>query len=116
LSVAHVEQLGRYGANLGLALRIHADVLLLHADQPAAVRADLFTLPVIYAAEAEMSQLSRYAEQDPAEIVAAVLRTGGDQRARAEVAQLLEQARAALDGLPDVPARAELLAIAQVHD
>lgn len=105
LADTQVELMGRYGHELGLALAIHADVSDLQGGSAGARRADMITLPLIYAAIAAGSHVG--ASHDPGAMRGAIERAMGDAHAHAA------RARGHLAGLPASPARDRLTAIAE---
>lgn len=113
LAIEQIDALGRFGYSLGMALRIRDDVLTFQVGHQAALRSGLITLPLIYAAEANPSQITVLNDLDPETAAAEVRRLGGDQQALAEADQYAQQAVQHLASLPDGPARQALAAIAQ---
>ena len=106
-----------YGLNLGTAFQLIDDLLDFTSNEAAlgkAAGADLLggkvTLPLIYLREAEPAALEmiqrvlhdgNYNEVSQADLFAAIRRTGALERARARADEYAENARAALDNLPD---------------
>ena len=109
--------LREYGLNLGIAFQLIDDLLDFTSSQDAlgkAAGADLLggkvTLPLIYLREAEPSTLEmvqtvlregRYSTVSQSELIEALDRTGALDRARARADEYAENARAALENLPD---------------
>ena len=106
-----------YGLNLGTAFQLIDDLLDFTSSEDAlgkAAGADLLggkvTLPLIYLREAEPKTLEmvqtvlregRYATVSQQEVDEALARTGALERARARADEFAENARAALECLPD---------------
>ena len=106
-----------YGLNLGTAFQLIDDLLDFTSNEAAlgkAAGADLLggkvTLPLIYLREAEPAALEmiqrvlhdgNYNEVSQADLFAAIRRTGALERARARADEYAENARAALDNLPE---------------
>lgn len=106
-----------YGLNLGTAFQLIDDLLDFTSSEDAlgkAAGADLLggkvTLPLIYLREAEPKTLEmvqtvlregRYATVSQQEVDEALARTGALERARARADEYAENARAALECLPD---------------
>ncbi|HEY0727611.1 MAG TPA: polyprenyl synthetase family protein [Pyrinomonadaceae bacterium] len=106
-----------YGLNLGTAFQLIDDLLDFTSTEAAlgkASGADLLggkvTLPLIYLREAEPSTLEmiqrvlrdgNYDGVSQADLFAALRRTGALERARARADEYAENARAALENLPD---------------
>ena len=106
-----------YGLNLGTAFQLIDDLLDFTSSEEAlgkAAGADLFggkvTLPLIYLARGraecrEMVQTvlreGKYGTVKPADLLEAITRTGALEQARARADEYAEEARAALDKLPD---------------
>lgn len=109
-----VEALGRFGQALGAALQIAEDARDLlpaaGARAGAALRQGRITLPLIYAAERSPDPALAQVLEDPSEpAVQAALRaigqSGAAEQALADARHTAEQALAALEPLPDGPAR-----------
>ena len=106
-----------YGLNLGTAFQLIDDLLDFTSSEDAlgkAVGADLLggkvTLPLIYLRDAEPQMLeiiqtvlreARYDGMRAEDLRQAMVRTGALEKARARADEYAEQARAALDNLPD---------------
>ena len=106
-----------YGLNLGTAFQLIDDLLDFTSSEDAlgkAVGADLLggkvTLPLIYLRDAEPQMLeiiqtvlreARYDGMRAEDLREAMVRTGALEKARARADEYAEQARAALDNLPD---------------
>jgi octaprenyl-diphosphate synthase len=106
-----------YGLNLGTAFQLIDDLLDFTSSEDAlgkAVGADLLggkvTLPLIYLRDAEPQMLeiiqtllrgARYDGVRPEDLREAMVRTGALEKARARADEYAEQARTALDNLPD---------------
>ena len=106
-----------YGLNLGTAFQLIDDLLDFTSSEEAlgkAAGADLLggkvTLPLIYLREAEPKSLEmvqtvlregKYSSTKQADLLEAITRTGALERARARADQYAEEARAALENLPD---------------
>ena len=109
--------LREYGLNLGTAFQLIDDLLDFTSSEDAlgkAAGADLLggkvTLPLIYLREAEPNTLEmiqtvlreeRYATVSQQELRDALDRTGALQKARARADEYAENARTALEALPD---------------
>jgi heptaprenyl diphosphate synthase len=112
LPAEQIEALGRFGRDLGLALRIAADARD-YEGSGAALRAGRITLPLIYAADAGAGGLLRLLDAPPdavalAAALAEVRRAGGVERAQADARSLAADASSHLDSLPPGPALAAL--------
>src|SRR5215211_424852 len=106
-----------YGLNLGTAFQLIDDLLDFTSSEDAlgkAAGADLLggkvTLPLIYLRNAEPKSLEmvqtvlqerKYGSVKQADLLEAMTRTGALKRARARADKYAEEARAALDKLPD---------------
>ena len=106
-----------YGLNLGTAFQLIDDLLDFTSSEEAlgkAAGADLLggkvTLPLIYLRDAEPQTLeiiqtvlrqARYDGVRPEDLREAMVRTGALEKARARADEYAEQARTALDALPD---------------
>lgn len=106
-----------YGLNLGTAFQLIDDLLDFTSSEEAlgkAAGADLLggkvTLPLIYLREAEPKSLEmvktvlregKYGSIKQSDLLEAITRTGALERARAKADAYAEEARAALDKLPD---------------
>lgn len=106
-----------YGLNLGTAFQLIDDLLDFTSSEEAlgkAAGADLLggkiTLPLIYLRDAEPKALEivqtvlhegKYGSVKQADLLEAITRTGALERARARADEYAEEARAALDTLPD---------------
>jgi octaprenyl-diphosphate synthase len=106
-----------YGLNLGTAFQLIDDLLDFTSSEEAlgkAAGADLLggkvTLPLIYLREAEPKSLEivqtvlregKYGSVKQADLLEAITRTGTLERARARADEYAENARAALEKLPD---------------
>jgi heptaprenyl diphosphate synthase len=107
-----IAALGRFGRELGLALRIAADAQD-YERAGAALRAGRITLPLIYAADAGATGLLRLLDAPPdarelADALAEVRRAGGVERALADARRLAETAAGQLESLLPGPALAAL--------
>lgn len=130
----HRAAMARYGERLGLAFQIADDLLDYTSDQSITgkpsgldLKEHKVTLPLIGALP-RMSAAARkrvealFAQDEPsdaqvAEVVGIVSEAGGLEYARARGAQFADEARDALQGLPESPARAALAdAIVYVMD
>ncbi|MFV9504269.1 MAG: polyprenyl synthetase family protein [Oscillochloridaceae bacterium umkhey_bin13] len=113
-----IEALGRFGADLGLAMRLADEATEFSGTTPSAtsLRAGLVSLPVIFAAAAsDASRLTAVLDStDPAEQqwAISVVRSHGVASTRAEVARLAAQSRLALVGVPPGEAREALVRVA----
>jgi geranylgeranyl pyrophosphate synthase len=118
LAAERIEALGRFGANLGLALRV-ADEIYYAAREENAELFGVTTLPLIYAAHTGDGQRLQTAldSHDPVEHRWALSEVAahGVGPARKELASLLELARAELRALPQADIEA-LLAIMDYVD
>ena len=106
-----------YGLSLGTAFQLIDDLLDFTSSEEAlgkAAGADLLggkvTLPLIYLREAEPKSLEmvqavlrdgKYGSVKQADLLEAITRTGALERARARADEYAEDARAALENLPD---------------
>jgi octaprenyl-diphosphate synthase len=106
-----------YGLNLGTAFQLIDDLLDFTSSEEAlgkASGADLLggkvTLPLIYLREAEpkcremiktVLREEKYGSVGQADLLEAITRTGALEQARARADEYAEEARAALDQLPD---------------
>jgi len=106
-----------YGLNLGTAFQLIDDLLDFTSSEEAlgkAAGADLLggkvTLPLIYLREAEPKSLEmvqavlrdgKYSSVKQADLLEAITRTGALERARGRADEYAEDARAALENLPD---------------
>ncbi len=109
-----VEALGRFGDDLGLALRLADEVADFSGAEPPALtlRAGVNSLPLIFAAAAgDGPRLATALDSsDPDEQIWAIseVRRYGLEPTRAEIARLVAQARVALAGVPPGDAREDL--------
>ena len=110
------EPLRMFGAAFGTAFQIADDLLDFSATQEdlgkapgTDLRDGVYTLPLIYAVEADPSLPGTLGIGTPSpdieEIRAAVVRTGAFERSLATAADHVERALACLEGTPDGPAR-----------
>lgn len=117
-SLEQIEAMGRFGADLGLALRLVEEAAEFSGEVPtaASLRHGLVSLPLIFAAAASDSARLRAVldSDDPAEQQWALhqVRAHGVAPTRAEVARLAAQARLALVGVPPGDAREALVRVA----
>jgi heptaprenyl diphosphate synthase len=113
LTQGQVDLLGGYGQALGVALRIIDDVHDVRRDGHM-LQGGLITLPLIYAADAEGSQLiAEIRPDDPAHLsqrLSEIQRLGADDRALEEGQRWAAKAAAALEELPESAGREGLVA------
>jgi heptaprenyl diphosphate synthase len=111
------EPLRLFGAAFGMAFQIADDLLDLSASQEdlgkppgTDLRDGVYTLPLLYAVEAEPSLADQLGTPQPDVdlIRKTVVRTGAFQRALEVAAEHVEEALACLDGAPEGPARDSL--------
>jgi len=125
-----VEVLRRYGEAIGIAFQLSDDLLDVASDSAESgktpgtdLREGVRTLPVLYAlrspavdgASRRLRELLAVLPPDESvmgETLALLRRSPAMDEARAVLVAYAERARAVLDDLPDVPARAALLALA----
>ena len=112
-----VEPMRRFGAAFGMAFQIADDLLDLSATQEdlgkppgTDLRDGVYTLPLLYAVEADPSLADQLGTPQPDVdlIRQTVVRTGAFERALGEAADHVDQALACLDGTPEGPARVSL--------
>lgn len=110
------EPLRRFGSAFGTAFQIADDLLDFSATQEdlgkvpgTDLRDGVYTLPLIYAVEADPTLSGSFGIGTPSpdidEIRAAVVRTGAFERSLATAADYVDQALACLEGAPHCPAR-----------
>ena len=119
--------LRRYGNNLGMAFQITDDILDLVADQAKLgkpiggdLRQGVITLPVIYALKrsaarerlVELTGKADKSEKEVQEAITLIRECGAVESSFAVVNKYLDKAKEELAALPDVPARNNLLKIA----
>jgi len=119
--------LRRYGNNIGMAFQITDDILDIVAEQEKLgkrIGEDLFqgviTLPVIYALQCsdqrerlvELSGKINKTESEVREAIEIVIRSGAIERAQAVANRYLRKAKDEIKELPDIPAKNNLLWIA----
>ena len=111
------EPLRLFGAAFGMAFQIADDLLDLSASQEdlgkppgTDLRDGVYTLPLLYAVEAEPSLADQLGTPQPDVdlIRKTVVRTGAFQRALGVAAEHVEEALACLHGAPEGPARDSL--------
>ena len=111
------EQLRSFGSSFGFAFQIADDLLDFSASQEdlgkapgTDVRVGVYTLPLLYALEADASleALLGTPTPDVDAIRDAVVRTGAFERSLAVAADHVDKALAALEGTPQGPARDSL--------
>jgi heptaprenyl diphosphate synthase len=117
------EELRRFGSAFGTAFQIADDLLDFSASQDELgkapgtdLRDGVYTLPLLYAVEAEPSLVEALGTPEPDIdlIRAAVVRTGAFERALAVAADHVDQALAALNGAPGGTAREALEALTRL--
>lgn len=115
-----IEALGRFGYELGLALRIAEDVADVAGPAPGArIGAGIITLPLIFAVDGGAPGLAQLASQRPLsepqlrQAIEELRRTGAIDRARAEAADRVERALGALSAFRSDAARHDLEAFAR---
>lgn len=119
--------LRRYGNNIGMAFQITDDILDMVADQEKLgkpiggdLRQGIITLPVIYALKssakgerlAELAGKTDKSEKEVQEAIEIVKECGAIEYAFAVVNNYLDKAKAELAVLPEVPAKNNLIMIA----
>lgn len=122
-SPEQAEDLRRFGCAFGTAFQIADDLLDFSATQEELgkapgtdLRDGVYTLPLIYAVEIEPSLAGALGTPDPdVELIrAAVVRTGGFERALGVASDHVDRALAALEGAPQGPAREALEALTRL--
>ncbi len=124
---AQVERLAKLGGIVGTAFQISDDIIDIDSDPDESgklpgtdLREGVHTLPVLFALAESGPDADRLREllkgpvdndEDLAEALALLRKSGGIAAAKAIVGQYAEQARAELDGLPDVPGRRALASL-----
>ncbi len=117
------DDLRRFGSAFGTAFQIADDLLDLSATQDELgkapgtdLRDGVYTLPLLYAVEAEPSLAAALGTQEPDVdlIRSAVVRSGGFDRALAVAADYVDQALAALGSAPNGMARESLEALTRL--
>ena len=122
-----IERLARLGGIVGTAFQISDDIIDINSDPEESgklpgtdLREGVHTLPVLFALQESGPAADRLRELltgpvsddgDLAEALALLRNSGGIAAAKAIVEQYAEQARAELDGLPDVPGRRALASL-----
>jgi len=122
-----IERLARLGGIVGTAFQISDDIIDINSDREESgklpgtdLREGVHTLPVLFALQESGPAADRLRELltgpvsddgDLAEALALLRNSGGIAAAKAIVEQYAEQARAELDGLPDVPGRRALASL-----
>ena len=122
-----VERLARLGGIVGTAFQISDDIIDIDSDPDESgklpgtdLREGVHTLPVLYALREPGPDGDRLRtllsgpvtdEDALAEALSLLRASGGIAAAKATVEQYAEQARAELDGLPDVPGRRALASL-----
>ncbi len=125
-----VQRLRRAGYGVGMAFQIIDDILDFESSEGVMgkpvgkdLREGLCTLPLIHALRADRGSIevllprsaaegSRLGQEAIDEIVGLAARLGGIDRARETAHHFTSRTLAEIDGLPDLPARAELAALA----
>lgn len=117
------EELRKFGSFFGYAFQIADDLLDFSASQEflgkapgTDLRDGVYTLPLLYAVEAEPALATALGTPDPdVEMIrAAVVRTGAFERSLAAAADYVDQALAALEGAPQGVARESLERLARL--
>ncbi|CAM3685226.1 polyprenyl synthetase family protein [Kibdelosporangium persicum] len=120
-----VSALDRYGELIGMAFQISDDVLDIEAHErdlgkaPGTdLREGIVTLPVLYAIEHDPAIAALVAEPITddtrrAEVIGILRASPGLRRARQEADLHVQRAKDMLHDLPDIPARAALLALCE---
>lgn len=116
-ALPEVDALGRYGYNLGLALRIGDDLLDYAGGSAHSLRAGSITLPLIYAAAAGSAELAAIADLRDPEAAQIDWATGevrrlGLARTKADVEHYAVLALQQLEIFPASPARDALAGLA----
>ena len=122
-----VARLARLGAIVGTAFQISDDIIDIDSDPDESgklpgtdLREGVHTLPVLYALQESGPDADRLREllrgpvdddDDLAEALGLLRKSGGIAAAKATVQQYAEAARTELDGLPDVPGRHALASL-----
>lgn len=122
-----VARLARLGAIVGTAFQISDDIIDIDSDPDESgklpgtdLREGVHTLPVLYALQESGPDADRLREllrgpvdddDDLAEALGLLRKSGGIAAAKATVQQYAEAARTELDGLPDVPGRQALASL-----
>ena len=122
-----VERLGRLGGIIGTVFQISDDIIDIESDPDESgklpgtdLREGVHTLPVLFALAETGSDADRLREllkgpvtddREVSEALALLRASGGIAAAKATVQQYAAQARAELDGLPDVPGRRALASL-----
>ena len=122
-----IEVLREFGEQIGVAFQISDDILDVASDSAESgktpgtdLREGIATLPVLYAlrsADPSSERLRRLVsgpltdDGEHAEALDLLRSSAAMQEARATLTQYADRARAMLDSLPDVPARAALAAL-----
>ena len=122
-----VARLARLGAIVGTAFQISDDIIDIDSDPDESgklpgtdLREGVHTLPVLYALQESGPDADRLREllrgpvdddDDLAEALGLLRKSGGIAAAKATVQQYAEAARTELDGLPDLPGRHALASL-----
>ncbi len=130
LPLEQIEALKQYGESIGIAFQISDDILDIASETGQSgktpgtdLREGVQTLPALYAlrdGSAEGARLRQLVagpladDTEHAEALSLLRASAALEQARATTVRYAESARAALDVLPDVPARAALDALADL--